>query len=68
MRLISSQYQRMILATTMTMVFLLAFLWLSGRTLLLLAQVGRHTPEAQLGREFQQELRERGLSQSQPPQ
>lgn len=45
----------------MTLVFLLAFLWLSGRTLLLLAQVGRHTPEAQLGREFRQELRERGL-------
>jgi hypothetical protein len=45
----------------MTLVFLLAFLWLGARTLLLLAQVDRHTPEAKLGREFQQELRERGL-------
>ncbi len=51
----------------MTLVFLLAFFWLSARTLLLLAQVGRHTPEALLGREFQQELRERGLIQSPPP-
>jgi hypothetical protein len=45
----------------MTLVFLLAFLWLSARTLMLLAQVGRHTPEARLGREFERELRERGL-------
>ena len=45
----------------MTLVFLVACLWLSGRTVLLLAQLGRHTPEAQLGREFQQELRERGF-------
>ncbi len=45
----------------MTLVFLLAFIWLSARTVLLLAQVGRHTPEAQLGREFHRELRERGL-------
>jgi hypothetical protein len=45
----------------MTLVFLLAFLWLSARTLMLLAQVGRHTPEARLGREFARELRERGL-------
>lgn len=48
-------------ATVMTLVFLVACFWLIGRTLLLLAQVGRHTPEAQLGREFQRELRERGL-------
>lgn len=45
----------------MTLVFIGAFIWLSARTVLLLAQVGRHTPEAQLGREFQRELRERGL-------
>ena len=45
----------------MTLVFLLAFLWLSARTLMLLVQVGRHTPEARLGREFERELRERGL-------
>jgi hypothetical protein len=51
---------------TMTLVFLLTLLWLSGRTLLLLAQVGRHTPEAQLGREFQQELRQRGLVEERP--
>lgn len=52
----------------MTLVFLLALFWLSGRTLLLLAQVGRHTPEAQLGRDFQQELRDRGFIPNQPPQ
>lgn len=51
----------------MALVFLTALIWLSVRTLLLMAQVGRHTPEARLGREFQQELRERGLIQGQPP-
>ncbi len=51
---------------TMTLVFLLTLLRLSGRTLLLLAQVGRHTPEAKLGREFQQELRQRGLVEERP--
>ena len=45
----------------MTLVFLLAFSWLSIRTLLLLAQVKRHSPEARLGRTFLQELRNRGL-------
>ena len=58
---ISGQYQTAIWATKMTLVFLLAFIWLSARTVLLLAQVERHTPEAQLGREFHRELRERGL-------
>ncbi len=47
--------------TLMTLVFLIALAWLGMRTVLLLAQVDRHTPEARLGREFQQELRERGL-------
>ena len=51
---------------TMTLLFLLVFLWLSGRTLLLLTQIGRHTPEARLGREFQQELRQRGLVEERP--
>jgi hypothetical protein len=51
----------------MTVVFLLAFSWLSVRTLLVLAQVGRHTPEAQLGRAFQRELRQRGLISDHPP-
>jgi hypothetical protein len=45
----------------MTLVFLMAFGWLSLRTLLLLAQVNRHSPEFRLGRAFQQELRRRGL-------
>jgi hypothetical protein len=46
----------------MTLVFLLAFVWLSMRTVLLLSQVNRHTPEARLGRAFQEELRNRGLT------
>ncbi len=45
----------------MTLVFLMAFGWLSLRTLLLVAQVNRHSPESRLGRAFQQELRRRGL-------
>jgi hypothetical protein len=45
----------------MTLLFLVAFGWLSMRTLLLLAQVNHHAPEARLGRSFQQELRRRGL-------
>lgn len=45
----------------MTLVLLLACAWLSMRTLLLLSQVNRHSPEARLGRSFQQELRNRGL-------
>jgi hypothetical protein len=51
----------------MTVVFLLAFSWLSVRTLLLLAQLERHTPEAELGRAFQRELRQRGLIPDHPP-
>ena len=50
----------------MTLVFLMAFLWLSGRTLLLLTRMEQHTPEARLGREFQLELRQRGLVQRRP--
>lgn len=45
----------------MTLVILVAWLWLSLRLLLLLAQVNLHTPEARLARSFQQELRHRGL-------
>ena len=46
----------------MTVLLLVALGWLGLRTALLLAQAARHTPEAQLGRAFQQELRDRGLS------
>jgi hypothetical protein len=46
----------------MSLVFLVAFLWLSMRTVLLLTRVQRHTPEAQLGRAFQEELNNRGLT------
>jgi hypothetical protein len=46
----------------MTLLFIVAFGWLSMRTLLLLAQVSRHSPESRLGRAFQQELRNRGLT------
>jgi hypothetical protein len=49
-------------AAGMTLLFIVAFGWLSMRTLLLLAQVNRHTPESRLGRAFQQELRNRGLT------
>ncbi len=45
----------------MTLLILLVFCWLGLRTLLLLAQVARHTPEAHLARSFEQEVRERGL-------
>ena len=48
-------------AAGMTLLFIVAFGWLSMRTLLLLAQVNRHSPESRLGRAFQQELRNRGL-------
>ena len=49
-------------AAGMTLLFIVAFGWLSMRTLLLLAQVNRHSPESRLGRAFQQELRNRGLT------
>lgn len=45
----------------MTLVLLLAFGWLSMRTLLLFVQVNRHSPESRLGHAFQGELRNRGL-------
>ena len=50
----------------MTLLVLLAFSWLSLRTVLMLSQIARHTPEAQLGRDFQVELQQRGLL-SKPP-
>lgn len=45
----------------MTLVLLVACVWLSARTLLLLTQVNQHSPEARLGRAFLQEMRNRGL-------
>ena len=50
------------LAAVMSLLFIVAFGWLSMRTLLLLSQVNRHSPESRLGRAFQQELRNRGLT------
>ena len=50
-----------VVPAVMTLLFIVAFGWLSMRTLLLLAQVNRHSPESRLGRAFQQELRNRGL-------
>ena len=45
----------------MTLLFGVALVWLSLRTLLLLAQVNRFAPESQLSRAFRQELVHRGL-------
>ncbi len=45
----------------MTLLLLVGLGWLSLRTVLLLSQVSLHSGEAQLGRAFQQELRDRGL-------
>ena len=45
----------------MTVLLLIALGWLGLRTLMLLAQVARHSPEAQLARRFEQELAQRGL-------
>jgi hypothetical protein len=45
----------------MTVLVLIALGWLGLRTLLLLAQVAHHRPEAQLARSFEQELAQRGL-------
>ena len=45
----------------MTLLILVALSWLGMRTLLLLAQVARQTPEARLARSFEQELTQRGL-------
>jgi len=44
-----------------TLLFGVALVWLSLRTLLLLAQVNRFAPESQLSRAFRQELVHRGL-------
>ena len=46
----------------MTLLLLVGLGWLSLRTVLLLSQVSLHSSEARLGRAFQQELRDRGLS------
>ncbi|MFO8237015.1 MAG: hypothetical protein R6U00_01925 [Prochlorococcaceae cyanobacterium] len=45
----------------MSLLILLALGWLSLRSLLVLARVGVHSPEAQLSRSFEHELRQRGL-------
>jgi len=45
----------------MTLLLFVGLDWLSLRTVLLLSQMSRHSGEAQLGRDFQQELRDRGL-------
>lgn len=45
----------------MSLLVALAFGWLGLRTLLLLSQVARHSPEAELARSFEEELRQRGL-------
>ena len=50
----------------MTLLLLVGVGWLSMRTVLLLSQVSRHSSEAQLGRTFQQELRDRGLIDAPP--
>ena len=46
----------------MTLLLLVGLGWLGLRSLLLLSQVSRHSPEARLGRAFQQELSDRGLT------
>jgi hypothetical protein len=45
----------------MTLLLLIALGWLGLRTLLLLTQVARHSPEARLARSFEQEVAQRGL-------
>jgi hypothetical protein len=45
----------------MTLLILVALSWLGMRTLLLLAQVARHTPEARSARSFEPELTQRAL-------
>jgi Na+/H+ antiporter NhaB len=50
------------LVSLVTLLLLAGLGWLGLRTLLLLTQVSRHSPEARLGRAFQQELRDRGLT------
>jgi hypothetical protein len=46
----------------MTLLLLVGLGWLGLRTLLLLSQVSRHSPEARLGRAFQQELTDRVMT------
>ena len=48
----------------MTVLILMALGWLGLRSALLMAQVARHSPEAQLARSFEHELAERGLRQA----
>ncbi|NBO82829.1 MAG: hypothetical protein EBU75_08360 [Betaproteobacteria bacterium] len=48
-------------AVVMTLLFGVVLGWLSLRTLLLLAQVIRFSPENRLGEAFHQELLDRGL-------
>lgn len=50
----------------MMVLIVVGLAWLSLRSLMLLTQINRHSPEAQLSREFDQELRDRGLIQSPP--
>jgi hypothetical protein len=50
----------------MTLLLLVGLGWLSLRTVLLLSQVSRHSAEAQLGRAFEQELKDRGLTDAPP--
>jgi len=50
----------------MTLLLVVGLSWLACRTFLVMAQIDRHTPEAQLGREFQSELKQRGLLESRP--
>jgi len=57
----SRQHGRQHVIGPMRVLVAIVLVWLSLRTLLLLNQVSKHTPEAQLGREFRGELRARGL-------
>lgn len=45
----------------MSLLLLLALVWLGLRSLAVLSQMARHSPEAQLARTFENELRQRGL-------
>ncbi|MCU0529522.1 MAG: hypothetical protein MUD04_08515 [Cyanobium sp. Prado107] len=45
----------------MSLLIVLALGWLGLRTLLALAQAATHSPEAQLARSFEEELRQRGI-------
>jgi hypothetical protein len=48
-------------AVVITLLFGVVLVWLSLRTLLLLAQVNRFSPESRLSQAFHQELLDRGL-------